>query len=1739
MTDNIAAVVSPGEGSGLYGGTKMIQFRNNTNTEIFVQCIYIDDYQNNKLYSIDTDSIIPGGAERYTFTLDKNTTSTNLGPYKALWCNYDYSGGYSSMTRTGDNVWQRSSSAWPRFGKGSNGTYYLHPTRGNLTIPGHTGNDGESGILRYVADRSGTLKVTAEISDYDVSDYHDGVKGFVAHIPVGNLAANKRPNADQYTGKYLDIGSTTKIYDTPGTREWTVPAGVTTVKILCVGGGGGGAAGYQNGWYASGGGGGGGSVDFKEIAVTPGDTYTVITGSGGSGGSGGTNRRGNGTDGGYSRFYKKGQSSTSLIWAAGGSKGNGYTGGAGGNTSESSTVRGLTGGNGYYDGGISRNGQGGDVRSLDQTYAALLGIPSRQCSTGCTLDAAGYTGNGSYGGVRGVYDSGVGCNWKAHGQHNTAKHGSTGGGGAGHLSTGGSGGHGIVVILPGDGIWSYDGNLKCYTASAFNGLINANLVSNWHPEKRISGSPGLDLSAYTGNTHKSGRSNFSEFVTSRFGPLNSVKYRGLIDGNIDTGSLVTTKVKGPKFLMSGGQKNNDSLRCRYIRFYPHSRQAHPSFRCGAWNAASGWNLGDNATRTANACWRWDDHGPQHSKLGNTSGRGGYSTEKQSPIPGSEWVQLDFGSIQNVDYIGTKGRHETRYGNQYVTKFLVMCSTDGVHWHLVTKHCGETNFQPQMFEKEIKVKAGDFIDLVVQPGDHNTNYDTTKVRFDVESTIPGSGSNGSLYFDNDGCIRNIGTGLKDGVVLANGKSLNIEVQSNVKPEGYVTQKNHKLQSASSSLKVDYRCDKLTTAGAEWTEMVDTRYVDVESTVADWYKVKHKETGKSLDMYVAPGQLDPDTDKRWVYILGWGWTYLQPTDKLFNEHTWAYLNSTSTEGGGAKGWVLFDVKTLPVIWSNILYESHLSAGNSNAMTDSFVFLGQLNGSANYYPAKISAVTDGNNPTKKCTFTYKFYTMLTQSGWSLHDVKTVVSNSSSPVWVDDPKFFEKIPPAHDTINYELGHGGGDDEWYNSFNVDITPPADLGRGTAYRTQGQQTMPLIWSSVPQIKNMPRKVSVMIRKGTSGGDWVVMEKFSSVKFRSNKRPVYRSSDGKYELRYVRSGANYNWYLETDTETFSYYSPEPDTGSGRKFPADGSYYYSEKTKNSRTYGAWKSHGSASTYTGELMLFFIWGDTGITQITSSQRKSTGNIKLEKAECRADIRKYPADEYSSFAYTIPALKDIPDTRNSNSRIYVMEINGGSTATREVGLVRERAGVYELSGSRYLTPNTFIRLRVIYPGHPGHPFFDGGWSGFTSMTPSPVPMIITAPPAGSSFKGFIVAQMQMPTGTTLYSDCGYDTKFTLQLRSKPANGIIETLYNVGVGLPDSVATTSNSHMAFLGVNVTGGKDNVEAGTINDDLLEASDYYVRFHSYGDETGYTSFHRSTDTASVGYTNLWRPPVSSYPYSLFDNHTPHFSGNSSRGSFKTSDLCCFNTTDGTSDNNKCIDFKQRVLDYNNCPTGVCLKTPRGGKTAELMMVRYWGGIRPYAAYQFRSKSGYGPANSFSGYDENGPIKHEFHNTHPFSDVVIRVDACVDVASDDQAGACLGVFSNQNGKIFDPYDHGNAYMTGPISGDNLAAQYPYYFQGGPMQWGSTVDNNNFFTGGVHNFVGRRNGLSDVANHNGDPNHSTAYKMEKFFGYWRIKQNERMNFRLYAALDCPGHGGYGQYEGVLVRWFKMTVVRWPNDT
>ncbi len=173
-------------------------------------------------------------------------------------------------------------------------------------------------------------------------------------------------------------------YTTPGNYTWTVPSGVTSIKVTIAGAGGGGGGGcHSAGWgNGYGGRGGHGALNIYTISVKENESYSMTVGAGGTGGEGGDNsgkcsagwktgRLPSGNNGGSSSFgsYTSagggggqgilmdengctvGYPETGAAGTDGkgnsGNAGNGGYGGQGGNEAHGVLHRGGTGGNGY------------------------------------------------------------------------------------------------------------------------------------------------------------------------------------------------------------------------------------------------------------------------------------------------------------------------------------------------------------------------------------------------------------------------------------------------------------------------------------------------------------------------------------------------------------------------------------------------------------------------------------------------------------------------------------------------------------------------------------------------------------------------------------------------------------------------------------------------------------------------------------------------------------------------------------------------------------------------------------------------------------------------------------------------------------------------------------------------------------------------------------------------------------------------------------------------------------------------------------------------------------------------------------------------------------------------------------------------------------------------------------------------------------------------------------------------
>lgn len=234
-------------------------------------------------------------------------------------------------------------------------------------------------------------------------------------------------------------------YTTPGTYSWIAPVDVESVCVVCVGGGGGGTT-------LSGSGSGGGLGWKNNIAVTPGQSYTVIVGAGGQ----------NGGAAGDSYFIN-----TSTVAGYGGTtnpysgddpraNGGGYVGDGGGNggkgagTGDFAAVQNFGGGGAGGYSGAGGDGGGGSQSLGNGTgggYAGFLPASNSGGGAGGGLSrdggGVGILGKGADGTAAGRVFSGGVWNYYAGTAGSTAPGTYTktyGGGAAGGVNEQGGGG---------------------------------------------------------------------------------------------------------------------------------------------------------------------------------------------------------------------------------------------------------------------------------------------------------------------------------------------------------------------------------------------------------------------------------------------------------------------------------------------------------------------------------------------------------------------------------------------------------------------------------------------------------------------------------------------------------------------------------------------------------------------------------------------------------------------------------------------------------------------------------------------------------------------------------------------------------------------------------------------------------------------------------------------------------------------------------------------------------------------------------------------------------------------------------------------------------------------------------------------------------------------------------------------------------------------------------------------------
>jgi hypothetical protein len=215
-------------------------------------------------------------------------------------------------------------------------------------------------------------------------------------ITAGNIAAMATAPILPFKLPALRPGFSTQQSFT-GSGSFTVPAGVSRVKVRAIGGGGGGGGNTTTG---GGGGGGGGAYGEGVYSVTAGQTVSVAVGAAGAGGAnnGGSVAGNTGGAGGASSFG-------AFLSAAGGTGGGGSLSGGQGDAGQGGTASGgsinMAGGcgNAGFNGGASGfGGIGGAAAGGGGGGGASSGLPRAGGGPG----GGGAGGGGNFAGAAGA-----------------------------------------------------------------------------------------------------------------------------------------------------------------------------------------------------------------------------------------------------------------------------------------------------------------------------------------------------------------------------------------------------------------------------------------------------------------------------------------------------------------------------------------------------------------------------------------------------------------------------------------------------------------------------------------------------------------------------------------------------------------------------------------------------------------------------------------------------------------------------------------------------------------------------------------------------------------------------------------------------------------------------------------------------------------------------------------------------------------------------------------------------------------------------------------------------------------------------------------------------------------------------------------------------------------------------------------------------------------------------------------
>ena len=356
-------------------------------------------------------------------------------------------------------------------------------------------------------------------------------------VTQGN--ANTAAYLSTYTGNIGLSGSASQvIVPITASGTWTVPAGVTNIKLLLVGGGGGGSGTTATINYCGAGGAGGNVLYLPSVTVTSGGTYSITIGAGGAG------TTANGTQGGSTSAF-----GYTVLGGGGGLIPSGGTPNAGGTTGIPNTG-GVGSGGDYGAGGGSSSSNNGAAGTLNiSVYPAQVTGGNGGNGYYFATTAQSYGGGGGGGasdysasnytayGVAGTGGAGGGGNGGGSNTAYTPANGTanTGGGGGGAAAgatyrSGANGGSGVVYIVYSGLNLTYPQNIVSNTFVIGQNIVWANGTSF---AATIPGNYGnANVASYLTNT----------YLPAYQGNIGSTRTGNVSTGNVSTGNLYSGDV---------------------------------------------------------------------------------------------------------------------------------------------------------------------------------------------------------------------------------------------------------------------------------------------------------------------------------------------------------------------------------------------------------------------------------------------------------------------------------------------------------------------------------------------------------------------------------------------------------------------------------------------------------------------------------------------------------------------------------------------------------------------------------------------------------------------------------------------------------------------------------------------------------------------------------------------------------------------------------------------------------------------------------------------------------------------------------------------------------------------------------------------------------------------------------------------------------------------------------------------